>query len=122
MVVCDQILSPASIPFKELRACFASSRSIFGCSFTSQGQDLIYEGGQSSYRFFSFSTPFSEDQIVEYLNILSNEGGEKKRINVQFIHQLLEAYESQKPNLITFNEEEEEEEENGEKEKEDVRF
>jgi len=132
MVVCDQVLNPESIPFKELRACFASSRSIFGCSFSSEGETLIYEGGQSSYRFFSFSTPFNEDQIVEYLNILlkneSIEGGNKK-INVQFIHQLLEAYESQKQNVNNFNEEEEEdekeeeeEEEKGDEVKEDVRF
>jgi len=112
MVVCDQVLNPESIPFTELNECFASSRSIFGCSFSSEGENLIYGGGQCSYRFFSFSTPFNEDQIVEYLNILlKNESieGENKQINVQFIHQLLEAYESQKTNLNTFNEEEEKE-------------
>jgi len=118
MVVCDQVLNPESIPISSLESCFASSRSIFGCSFSSEGENLIYGGGQCSYRFFSFSTPFNEDQIVEYLKILlKNESIEEgnEQINIQFIHQLLEAYESQKQNLNTFNEEEEEEEEEEEK-------
>jgi len=121
MVVCDQILNPESIPFTELNECFSSKRSIFGCSFSSEGENLIYGGGQSPYRFFSFSTPFNEDQIVEYLKILlKNESieGENEQINVQFIHQLLEAYESQKQNVNNFNEEEEEEEEKGDEEEE----
>ena len=109
MVVCDQVLNPESIPFTELNECFSNKRSIFGCSFSSEGENLIYGGGQCSYRFFSFSTPFNEDQIVEYLKIILNDSieGENKQINVQFIHQLLEAYESQKQNVSNFNEEEE---------------
>jgi len=63
------------------------------------GDDRIpFEGDQSPLSFFTFSTPFSEDEVIEYLRLQKDESTREEGVNISFVNQLLESYEKYKEN------------------------
>ena len=74
--------------------------AVFGAVFNPRqggGDNRIpFEGNQSSLSFFTFSTPFSEDEVVEYLRLQIDESTREEGVNISFANQLLESYEKYK--------------------------
>jgi len=100
-VIVDQVFSKVQTSGKRIQYtdyCDAFERVpiTFGASFNSQqggGKNKIpYEGDQSPLSFFVFSTPFSEDEVVEYLRLQKDESTREEGVNISFVNKLLESY------------------------------
>jgi len=106
-VIVDQVIPKMRSECEEDENMYLSIKGIFrptvfGAVFNPRqggGDDRIpFEGDQSSLSFFTFSTPFSEDEVVEYLRLQKEESSREEGVNISFVNQLLESYEKYKEN------------------------
>jgi len=115
IVIVDQVVPKMKSDERGyLDYCDAFERvpTVFGVVFNPRqggGDDRIpFKRAHSPLRFFSFSTPFSEDEVVDYLRLQKDESTREEGVNISFVNQLLESYE--KSSGSTEREQKEEEE------------